>query len=102
MHTHSLHATAVSLVTDVLPAVHYYIVRLGGPVPVVPYATYGSEELARATGDALQTRQAAILQNHGTVTIGRTLAGGLRPGDPARVAVRAVPQGGSRPRLRTC
>ena len=73
VHTHSLHATAVSLVTDVLPAVHYYIVRLGGPVPVVPYATYGSEELAQATGDALQDRQAAILQNHGTVTIGRTL-----------------------------
>ena len=74
VHTHSLSATAVSLVTDQLPAVHYYITRLGGPVPVVPYATYGSEALAESAGAALQDRQAAILQNHGTVTIGRTLA----------------------------
>jgi L-fuculose-phosphate aldolase len=73
VHTHSLSATAVSLVADELPAVHYYIVRLGGPVPVVPYATYGSERLAELTGAALSERQAAILQNHGTVTIGRTL-----------------------------
>jgi L-fuculose-phosphate aldolase len=73
VHTHSLSATAVSLVTDELPAVHYYIARLGGPVPVVPYATYGSEELAEHVAAALQERQAAILQNHGTVTVGRTL-----------------------------
>ena len=73
VHTHSLAATAVSLVTDELPAVHYYIVRLGGPVPVVPYATYGSERLAETTAAALRDRHAAILQNHGTVTIGRTL-----------------------------
>jgi L-fuculose-phosphate aldolase len=73
VHTHSLAATAVSLVAEELPAVHYYIVRLGGPVPVVPYATYGSEALAEGVGAALQDRQAAILQNHGTVTVGRTL-----------------------------
>lgn len=73
VHTHSLSATAVSLVADELPAVHYYIARLGGPVPVVPYATYGSEALADGVGAALQDRQAAILQNHGTVTVGRTL-----------------------------
>jgi L-fuculose-phosphate aldolase len=73
VHTHSLSATAVSLVAEELPAVHYYIARLGGSVPVVPYATYGSEALAEAVGGALQDRQAAILQNHGTVTVGRTL-----------------------------
>ena len=73
VHTHSLAATAVSLVADELPAVHYYIVRLGGSVPVVPYATYGSEQLAETTAAALRDRQAAILQNHGTVTIGHTL-----------------------------
>jgi L-fuculose-phosphate aldolase len=73
IHTHSLAATAVSLVGNQLPAVHYYIVRLGGPIRVVTYATYGSEELAESVGEALQDRQAVILQNHGTVTIGRTL-----------------------------
>ncbi len=73
IHTHSLAATAVSLVAAELPAVHYYIARLGGPVPIVPYATYGSEELATTTADVLRDHQAAILQNHGTVTIGRDL-----------------------------
>jgi L-fuculose-phosphate aldolase len=73
VHTHSLAATAVSLLVDELPAVHYAIARLGGPVPVVPYATYGSEELAATTAGALREHQAAILQNHGTVTVGRDL-----------------------------
>jgi L-fuculose-phosphate aldolase len=73
VHTHSLAATAVSLVAAELPAVHYYIARLGGPVPVVPYAVFGSVELAESVAAALQERQAAILENHGAVTVGRTL-----------------------------
>jgi L-fuculose-phosphate aldolase len=74
VHTHSLAATAVSLIADELPAVHYYIGRLGGPVPVVPYATYGSEELADSVGAALRGRGAVIMANHGAVTTGATLA----------------------------
>ena len=74
VHTHSLAATAVSLIADELPAVHYYINRLGGPVPVVPYATYGSAELADAVGSALRGRHAVIMANHGAVTTGPDLA----------------------------
>jgi L-fuculose-phosphate aldolase len=74
VHTHSLAATAVSLLADELPAVHYYINRLGGPVPVVPYATYGSPELADAVGSALCGRHAVIMANHGAVTTGADLA----------------------------
>lgn len=74
VHTHSLAATAVSLVADQLPAVHYYIDRLGGPVPVVPYATYGSQELADAVGAALRGRHAVIMANHGAVSTGATVA----------------------------
>ena len=70
VHTHSLAATAVSLVAAELPAVHYYINRLGGPVPVVPYATYGSQELADAVAAGLHGRHAVILANHGAVTTG--------------------------------
>jgi L-fuculose-phosphate aldolase len=70
VHTHSLAATAVSLIADELPAVHYYINRLGGPVPVVPYATYGSIELADAVGSGLRGRHAVIMANHGAVTTG--------------------------------
>jgi L-fuculose-phosphate aldolase len=64
----------VSLIADELPAVHYYINRLGGPVPVVPYATYGSPELADAVGSGLRGRHAVIMANHGAVTTGADLA----------------------------
>jgi L-fuculose-phosphate aldolase len=74
VHTHSPHATALSMVVDELPALHYVIVQLGGPVAVVPYATFGSRELAERTAAALAERSAAILQNHGAVTYGSSLA----------------------------
>ena len=67
VHHHGLHSTAVSLGHQTLPAVHYYIVRLGGPPRVAPYATYGTPELAAAVEAALHDRTAALMQNHGAV-----------------------------------
>jgi L-fuculose-phosphate aldolase len=74
VHTHSPYATALAAVfTDFLPPVHYTTAILGGPVPVVPYSTYGTQELADACRDALRDRTAALLQSHGVVTYGDTL-----------------------------
>ena len=56
---------------DVLPAVHYDIVGLGGPVRVAPYAVFGSPQLAAACSDALDGRTAALLGNHGALAYGR-------------------------------
>jgi L-fuculose-phosphate aldolase len=58
-----------------IPAVHYIISRLGTcEVPVVSYATYGSEELAQNTFAALSgTTRALLLANHGTLAIGDDL-----------------------------
>ena len=46
------------------------------PVPVLPFALPGSEELATAIAGALADpgRTALLLRNHGTVTVGDTLA----------------------------
>jgi L-fuculose-phosphate aldolase len=77
VHTHSPYATAVGLVIDTLPAVHYLIAMLGGPVPVVPYATPGSQALADEIGAALPGRSALLLRNHGVVTVGPTLRAAL-------------------------
>jgi L-fuculose-phosphate aldolase len=74
VHTHSLFATAVSITCEELPAVHYAIADLGGPVRVVPYRTFGTEELAEAVGAGIAGRTAAIIQNHGTVTFGGSVA----------------------------
>jgi L-fuculose-phosphate aldolase len=74
VHTHSPWATALACVADELPAVHYLVADLGGPVRVAPYATPGSDELADALLAALAGRSAALLASHGAVTVGETLA----------------------------
>lgn len=74
VHTHSRFATAVGLVLDELPAVHYGINGLGGPVRVAPYATFGTSELATGVATALRGRSGALMRNHGAVTVGVTLA----------------------------
>ncbi|MFJ6661503.1 class II aldolase/adducin family protein [Streptomyces sp. NPDC091377] len=74
VHTHAVHATAVSTLVRELPAVHYMTGALGGPVRVAPYATYGTPELADHVLHALTDRSACLLQNHGTLTHGATLA----------------------------
>jgi L-fuculose-phosphate aldolase len=73
VHTHSVAATAVSTLTDVLPAIHYYVAMFGGPVRVSPYATYGTDELARHVVAALRARSACLMGNHGAVTTGPDL-----------------------------
>jgi L-fuculose-phosphate aldolase len=73
VHTHAVHATAVSTLVTELPLIHYMAGALGGPVRVAPYATYGTEELARNMLRALAGRSGCLLQNHGTLTYGATL-----------------------------
>jgi L-fuculose-phosphate aldolase len=74
VHTHAPLATALSCVLDELPCVHYQMLALGGPVPVIPYFTFGSPQLAEATVDALEGRLAALMSNHGAITHGHDLA----------------------------
>jgi L-fuculose-phosphate aldolase len=74
VHTHSLFATSVGTVCDELPALHYTINALGGPVRVAPYSTFGSDELAAGVAAALHGRAGALMRNHGAITVGPTLA----------------------------
>jgi L-fuculose-phosphate aldolase len=73
VHTHAVHATAVSTLVDELPLIHYMAAALGGPVRVAPYATYGTDELAGHMLRALDGRSGCLLRNHGTVTHGAGL-----------------------------
>lgn len=77
VHTHPPMATALGVVLDVLPCVHYEAHRLGGEVRVAPYFTYGSPELAAAVTDALDGRSAALMANHGAATHGPDLAAAI-------------------------
>ncbi|MFF6910719.1 class II aldolase/adducin family protein [Streptomyces sp. NPDC012389] len=73
VHTHAVHATAVSTLVTEVPLVHYAAAILGGPVRTAPYARYGTPELAASMLTALQDRTGCLLANHGTVTYGATL-----------------------------
>jgi L-fuculose-phosphate aldolase len=74
VHTHSPEVIALSAARRELPAIHYAITALGGPVRVAPYARFGSAQLADAAVAALDGRSAVILRNHGAVTYGDSLA----------------------------
>jgi L-fuculose-phosphate aldolase len=73
VHNHPPFATTISTVMEELPAVHYMIALLGGPIAVAPYATYGTRELAENIVKAMAGRSAVLLQNHGATTVGETL-----------------------------
>jgi L-fuculose-phosphate aldolase len=52
VHTHSTAATALSLLCDEVPPVHYQLAMFGGSVAVAPYATYGTEALVNNVSSA--------------------------------------------------
>ena len=74
VHTHSVFATAVGLLLDELPTIHYTMVPLGGSVRVAPYATFGTTDLAAKVAEAVAGRTAVLLANHGALTYGASLA----------------------------
>jgi len=74
VHTHSPFVVALSTVLDELPAVHYAMADLGGPVRVAPYVRFGTGELAASAASAMAGRSAVILRNHGALACGPTLA----------------------------
>jgi L-fuculose-phosphate aldolase len=73
-HTHASTSTAVGLVADEIPLVHYTMLSLGGAIPVAPYACYGTEDLAAVVVKALEGKQAALMRNHGSIALGSSLA----------------------------
>ena len=75
VHTHAPFATALACVAglDTLPVLHYQQLALGGEVRVAPFAPFGSPQLAEFVDVALADRRAALMANHGSVTVGTDL-----------------------------
>jgi L-fuculose-phosphate aldolase len=79
LHTHAPHATAVGCLGRPLPAFHYMVAVAGGDdVPLVPYALFGSDALSQGVAQALSTRDACLMAQHGLTSCGATLAGALK------------------------
>src|SRR5271167_2028897 len=72
-HAHAMASTALACCHDELPALHYSCLELGGVPRTAAYATFGSQELADNVIEALKGRNAAMMQNHGSVAYGPTM-----------------------------
>lgn len=74
VHTHSMHATALSILNRGIPAVHYRIAAAGGPdIRCAPYATFGGQALSDRALEALAGRKACLLAHHGVIAAERNL-----------------------------
>ena len=74
VHTHSPHATALASAGRGIPPFHYMIALAGGDIRCMPYATFGTVELAQSAVRGLDGRRACLLANHGVIAVGATLA----------------------------
>jgi len=78
VHTHSVHATALSCLRRGIPAFHYMIGVAGGSdIRCGGYATFGTAALSQEMLHAIEGRSACLLANHGMVCFGETLAKAL-------------------------
>jgi len=73
IHCHAAYATMFGLVHEPIPAIiEEVVVYLGGDVPICDYRPTGSDELGEEVAERLGDRSAAIVANHGIVTMGDT------------------------------
>jgi len=70
VHTHSVYATTMACLQWEIPAVHYLVGFAGNKVPLAPYATFGSAELAHNVVHGMGDYNAVLLANHGLVAAG--------------------------------
>jgi L-ribulose-5-phosphate 4-epimerase len=73
VHFHPTWASAVAVARKTIPVLIDEAADIG-PIPTVPYASSGSEELAENAAQGLSTgNNAVLLANHGAVAVGRDL-----------------------------
>lgn len=72
LHTHAPIATAMGIVGLPFPPINTDAVFLRD-TPLVPWYMPGSKELADAVEEAMQKSRGCFLQNHGLMTVGKTL-----------------------------
>lgn len=76
VHTHSVYCTTLGILGEPIRAVHYAIGDANAfEVPLAPYVTFGTEELAETAASVCGDGNAVLLANHGIVVCGRDLPG---------------------------
>src|ERR1700739_4972635 len=75
VHAHPAYCTILAIMGLEIPPIHYMIAVAGGDsIRCAPYATYGAPELSQHALTALEGRFACLLDHHGMIAIGSSLA----------------------------
>ena len=94
VHLHSTMATAVACLPDVDPVAPippltpYFVMRVGGTLPVVPYYRPGDPEMEPAIATVARAAKALLLANHGPVVSGGTLIDAVYAAEEVEEAAR--------------
>ncbi len=89
VHTHSVYATTLACLGWELPAVHYLVGFAGHKVPLAPYATFGTDELAASVAATMGRRfNAVLLANHGLVAVGEDMPAALTTAEEVEFVAR--------------
>lgn len=74
VHNHALNCAAVSILGEPIPAIHYMIACTGTDhIPCVPYATFGTTQLAEYVKQGIKNSKAILLAHHGLITADKSL-----------------------------
>ena len=88
VHTHSVYATTMACLHWEIPAVHYLVAFSGDKVPLAPYATFGSDELAENIITSIGDYNAVLLANHGLVTVGKDMESSFNVAEEIELVAR--------------
>lgn len=74
IHTHSPYATGFAIIKQGVPLVLVEMLPfLGGDIPIADFGLPGTSDIGINAVNVMKNRNAAILQNHGVVAVGKTL-----------------------------
>lgn len=98
VHTHSTHATAVSVLEHDIPAIHYGIAGAGGnSIRCAKYATFGTAELGCNILEAMKGRRACLMAHHGVaaaqVNLVRAMSLAVTVEELAHLYLQVLPHG---------
>jgi L-fuculose-phosphate aldolase len=98
VHTHSTHATAVSVMERDIPAIHYVVAAAGGnSIRCAKYATFGTAELGQEILLAMKDRRACLMAHHGSiaahVNLARAMALSVTIEEMAHLYLQCLPFG---------
>lgn len=89
VHTHSLYASAFSVVNKEIPVDMVEVAaHVGGRIPVAPYQPPGTQELGEQALNVLGDKRACLLQNHGVLAVGSTLEKAYKAAAITEIAAR--------------